>query len=165
MGSLGAPPRAPQDVIGETPMYNRTMGELPPTPQDQVGKRGGAALNRSLNRSAVTPPRAPAVQGGAGGQGSGGRTGGFSLNRSNPVGQSALDYKKQSGIIGATVAGEANKPGGVYDRLSSKKTFTGVYKKRFEGGGGLTGILLMGGLTTGTLTGGQMRGLLILARF
>ena len=136
-------------------MYNRTMGELPPTPQDQVGKRGGAALNRSLNRSAVTPPRAPAVQGGAGGQGSGGRTGGFSLNRSNPVGQSALDYKKQSGIIGATVAGEANKPGGVYDRLSSKKTFTGVYKKRFEGGGGrINGDTVNGRTYNGDTNGG-----------
>lgn len=28
-----------------------------------------------------------------------------------------------------TIAGEANKPGGVYDRLSSPSTFTGVYRR------------------------------------
>jgi hypothetical protein len=44
--------------------------------------------------------------------------------------------KRQTGITGATVAGEANIQGGVYDRLSSTKTFTGVYAKRFEGGPG-----------------------------
>ncbi|GMI41112.1 hypothetical protein TrCOL_g12442 [Triparma columacea] len=96
-GSMGNVPRTPQEVIGETPMYNRGQGELPPTPQ---GERGGG--------------------GGGGGGG----------------GQSQASFKRQSGIVGATVAGEANRPGGVYDRLSSKKTFTGVYKKRFEGGGG-----------------------------
>lgn len=45
--------------------------------------------------------------------------------------QSALDYSPGN----ATVAGSGNKPGGVYDRLSSPQTFTGVYRRRFEGDG------------------------------
>ena len=39
----------------------------------------------------------------------------------------------------AHIAGEANKKGGVYDRLSSTKTFTGVYKRRFDEGDGRIG--------------------------
>ena len=35
----------------------------------------------------------------------------------------------------AHLAGEANRPGGVYDRLSSTTSYTGVYKRRFEGDG------------------------------
>jgi len=31
-----------------------------------------------------------------------------------------------------TLAGQSNKPGGVYDRLSSPASFTGVYKRAFE---------------------------------
>lgn len=31
-----------------------------------------------------------------------------------------------------TIAGEANKPGGIFDRLSSEKSFTGVYAERFK---------------------------------
>lgn len=40
------------------------------------------------------------------------------------------------GSPGVTYAGSANKSGGVYDRLSSKESFTGVYAKRFDGSGG-----------------------------
>ena len=43
-----------------------------------------------------------------------------------------LALKQSVGITGATVAGEANRQGGVYDRLSSTNTFTGVYAKRFD---------------------------------
>jgi hypothetical protein len=61
---------------------------------------------------------------------------GFSLNRGSPMPPQAPDSqmmkKRMSGITGATVAGEANRAGGVYDRLSSTKTFTGVYAKRFD---------------------------------
>jgi len=61
----------------------------------------------------------------------------FSLNRNNPVeGLSGKAAKRASGINHATVAGEANRPGGIYDRLSNTKSFTGVYAKRFEGGVG-----------------------------
>lgn len=35
----------------------------------------------------------------------------------------------------ATIAGSANRKGGVYDRLSSKQTYTGVYRRRFDGDG------------------------------
>ena len=35
----------------------------------------------------------------------------------------------------ATIAGSANKPGSVYARLCEKGTFTGVYRRRFEGDG------------------------------
>ena len=35
----------------------------------------------------------------------------------------------------ATIAGSANIKGGVYDRLSSKQTYTGVYRRRFDGDG------------------------------
>ena len=35
----------------------------------------------------------------------------------------------------ATIAGSANRPGGIYDRLSSPDTYTGVYRRRFEGDG------------------------------
>ena len=35
----------------------------------------------------------------------------------------------------APIAGEANREGGVYDRLSRPENFSGVYKKRFEGHG------------------------------
>ncbi len=43
----------------------------------------------------------------------------------------------------AHVAGEANKPGGVYDRLSSPQTFTGVYRRRFAPGDGHDGRIGM----------------------
>ena len=64
------------------------------------------------------------------------RLSGFSLNRQqgDQAQPQGMDLKRQSGMVGVTVAGEANRPGGVYDRLSSTKTFTGVYAKRFEGG-------------------------------
>lgn len=29
------------------------------------------------------------------------------------------------------IAGEANKPGGIYDRLSQQDSYTGVYRERF----------------------------------
>ena len=45
--------------------------------------------------------------------------------------QQAMDYSPGN----ATIAGSGNKPGGVYDRLSSPQTFTGVYRRRFEGDG------------------------------
>jgi hypothetical protein len=45
--------------------------------------------------------------------------------------QEALNYSPGN----ATVAGSGNKKGGVYDRLSSPQTFTGVYRRRFEGDG------------------------------
>merc|ERR1712100_364464 len=35
----------------------------------------------------------------------------------------------------APLAGEKNKPGGVFDRLSRPENFSGVYRKRFEGHG------------------------------
>ena len=54
----------------------------------------------------------------------------FSLNRQTPAGAKHLQAQ------GLTIAGEANKAGGVYDRLSNKKTYTGVYAKRFDGSGG-----------------------------
>ena len=36
----------------------------------------------------------------------------------------------------ATIAGEANKKGGIYDRLSTPQNFSGIYKRRFESGDG-----------------------------
>ncbi len=45
--------------------------------------------------------------------------------------QAALNYSPGN----ATIAGSGNKVGGVYDRLSSPQTFTGVYRRRFEGDG------------------------------
>jgi hypothetical protein len=39
-------------------------------------------------------------------------------------------------IRGATIAGEANKKGGIYDRLSTPENFSGIYKRRFESGDG-----------------------------
>eukprot|EP00949_MAST-11_sp_MAST-11-sp1_P004249 g4249.t1 len=42
---------------------------------------------------------------------------------------------KSYGPGNATIAGSANKPGGIYDRLSSPQTYTGVYRRRFEGDG------------------------------
>lgn len=45
--------------------------------------------------------------------------------------QEALNYSPGN----ATIAGSGNKKGGVYDRLCSPQTFTGVYRRRFEGDG------------------------------
>lgn len=45
--------------------------------------------------------------------------------------QEALNYSPGN----ATIAGSGNKKGGVYDRLASPQTFTGVYRRRFEGDG------------------------------
>ena len=45
--------------------------------------------------------------------------------------KAALNYSPGN----ATIAGSGNKVGGVYDRLSSPQTFTGVYRRRFEGDG------------------------------
>ena len=45
--------------------------------------------------------------------------------------QEALNYSPGN----ATIAGSGNKKGGIYDRLSSPQTFTGVYRRRFEGDG------------------------------
>ena len=48
----------------------------------------------------------------------------------------AKDHAAKSYSPGnATIAGSANKPGGIYDRLSSPQTYTGVYRRRFEGDG------------------------------
>jgi len=81
--------------------------------------------------AAANPPPAPVVKKR------------FSLNRGNPVeGMSGLAAKKAMGINHATIAGEANRPGGIYDRLSNTKSFTGVYAKRFSndpGGGRING--------------------------
>jgi hypothetical protein len=35
-----------------------------------------------------------------------------------------------------TIAGSANKAGGIFDKLTSMDSYTGVYKARFDGGGG-----------------------------
>jgi hypothetical protein len=45
--------------------------------------------------------------------------------------QEAMNYSPGN----ATIAGAGNTPGGVYDRLSSPGTYTGVYRRRFEGDG------------------------------
>ena len=75
----------------------------------------------------------------------------FSLNRTTQAGADKGSIK----ALGATVAGEANKPGGVYDRLSNKKTYTGVYAKRFDGSGGrINGDTINGRSYTGDTNGG-----------
>eukprot|EP00948_MAST-09A_sp_MAST-9A-sp1_P003046 g3046.t1 len=49
---------------------------------------------------------------------------------------SNFEYRQnRSGPMNATLAGEGNKPGGIYDRLSSPASFTGVYKQRLHGDG------------------------------
>jgi hypothetical protein len=95
-----------------SPANNR---RAPPSPQAQAPPRGGFSLNRSgsdlqggiqqnLNYAPPSPNRrAPPVQ-----------------------------RRESMTMHGATVAGEANRPGGIYDRLSNVKSFTGVYAKRFE---------------------------------
>ncbi len=126
---VGAVPKQPRyngkEIIHETPMYNRgDSGKLPEPPHPKAQHRQSATLNR-LNSSGPAAPPVPLQQPQ--------RTGGFSLNRSNPPAPpSGAALKRQSGIIGTTFAGEANRPGGVYDRLSNKSTFTGVYAKRFD---------------------------------
>ncbi|CAM9978027.1 unnamed protein product, partial [Ectocarpus sp. 12 AP-2014] len=47
------------------------------------------------------------------------------------------DRRKSSlSAAGGTIAGSANKKGGVYDRLCDQKSYTGVYAERFKGEGG-----------------------------
>ena len=155
VGSLQETPREGKDIISETPMYNRGPGDLPPTPQETSRTppkapdhshasrktRTSMHLQNMKARGSTSPQR-------GGGGGAGKR---FSLNRSNPAGADTRHVK----ALGATVAGEANKPGGIFDRLSDKKTFTGVYAKRFDGSGGrINGDTVNGRSYTGDTNGG-----------
>lgn len=46
------------------------------------------------------------------------------------------------------IAGSANKPGGVFDRLCDQDSYTGVYAERFKGGGGrINGDTVNGGVS------------------
>eukprot|EP00903_Cladosiphon_okamuranus_P014895 g13793.t1 len=53
-------------------------------------------------------------------------------------GDAAGGTRRKSSLAqaGGTIAGSANKKGGVYDRLCDEKTYTGVYAERFKGEGG-----------------------------
>jgi len=150
-GSLQNTPRSGKDVIHETPMYQRSGSsfgqtrEAAPTPP-QAHQRvsytqqmlAQQQQQQQYQQANTPPPAAPARQ----------NSGGFSLNRKNaPEPPQGMALKRASGITTATVAGEANRQGGVYDRLSSKKTFTGVYAKRFdtsEQGGRINGDTVNG---------------------
>ncbi|CAM9657725.1 unnamed protein product [Scytosiphon promiscuus] len=56
---------------------------------------------------------------------------------SSSGGATGADRRKSSlAEAGGTIAGSANKKGGVYDRLCDQKSYTGVYAERFKGDGG-----------------------------
>ncbi|GMH97878.1 hypothetical protein TrST_g11260 [Triparma strigata] len=125
IGSLQNVPRQGSEVIHETPMYSQTASGLPPTPQERSNRPTRTSVhlkNMQAQQSSPQPPGPPPGQGQKR----------FSLNRTRPQGAKELQAQ------GLTIAGEANKQGGVYDRLSNQKTYTGVYAKRFSGapGGG-----------------------------
>ncbi|GMH92899.1 hypothetical protein TL16_g12484, partial [Triparma laevis f. inornata] len=105
-----------------TPMYSQGANVLPPTPQES--KRPTRISVHLKNMQAQQGPPHPSVPPPGSGQKR------FSLNRTRPQGAKELQAQ------GLTIAGEANKQGGVYDRLSNQKTYTGVYAKRFSGSGG-----------------------------
>ncbi|GMH71210.1 hypothetical protein TrLO_g8584 [Triparma laevis f. longispina] len=122
IGSLQNQPRQGHEVIHETPMYSQGANVLPPTPQES--KRPTRTSVHLKNMQAQQGPPHPSVPPPGSGQKR------FSLNRTRPQGAKELQAQ------GLTIAGEANKQGGVYDRLSNQKTYTGVYAKRFSGSGG-----------------------------
>jgi hypothetical protein len=50
-------------------------------------------------------------------------------NYAETLRSSRISHYKEPPHLRRTLAGEANKPGGVYERLSSPQNFTGVYRR------------------------------------
>ncbi|CAM9648479.1 unnamed protein product [Phaeothamnion confervicola] len=102
---------------------------------------GAAALTAARPLSRVSGAAARRRSSGASSTGMPGLTTGDSRRGSAASGDGGLGGRKPSfgtsgggGAGGATIAGSANRKGGVYDRLCNPDTYTGVYAERFNGG-------------------------------
>jgi hypothetical protein len=104
------------------------------------GAAGAAAFSASLRAGLYDGDGAAASAGGVyspAATRSGGRGGGHGRGRTTPA-SAAGGGKPGYGEPGftPTLAGSGNRRGGVYERLSSPGSFTGVYRRAFESGDG-----------------------------
>lgn len=86
-----------------------------------ISASSGAYRARSA-RASRSPSRGSVLGGGGGG-------GGLGISSSGSVLGSGQISNMGSPAFKPTLAGEANRPGGVYERLASPSTFTGIYRR------------------------------------
>lgn len=125
-------PCAPQQLTESMNERAQSSGRQQKAPQSGMSPAASSLYNKHEQAYAKSMSTQAARQNMAGGMSPAGRP---QSSPGNMYGTPSRSDSSKFRPNNATIAGSANKRGGVYERLAKKDNYTGVYRRRFEGDG------------------------------